>query len=313
MYCWLRAGGGLSFLLCVLAAGCGRSVATQPVTIDDPNGPIVKTTGSASPGIEVSGAEREYVSYFANGFAKNATPEDRRAGRNEVRFYNPANVRNRVKFEVYFENRAPQTFAEFTMDPNNNGQLFMIPSSDEAFFEGSEAWAGKITSSAPILVQNGLSAGVVAPGGDLWFGDPRFKGGYASVQATRTLSTRWFFPDGLKLVWDSPGPGKLFQEYEWYHLFNPNKTDASVELRCHYQDGELETFSLTVKAERVRIVNNDDLVRANTPHAVEVVSSVPIAVSAQRFIYDFADTEDWGAWLHTSLTATPLEAITAQP
>lgn len=294
-----------------LAAGCDRAPAAAPKTFDDPMGPIVKTTSPFGEGVQAVDRDAPNVSYFANGYAKLATADDRRAGRSQIRFYNPMNVKNEVTFEVLFDNRAPEVLETFTMEPNRNDKLFTLPAERLDFFEGSEAWGARITSTAPIIVLNVLSAGVIAPGGDLWFGNDRFKGANTVQHATRTVSKRWFFGDGLTLVYDEPPLNQLFQEYEWYHVLNPNKEDVEVKMHCHYTDRQTETYTFTVKGERVRIIDNKGLVRPNQPHAVELVSSAPVLAVAERFIYDFKNMEEWGAWLHANHDGIPVEEIEA--
>ncbi len=295
----------------IFVAGCNKTPAPQPKTFDDPLGPIEKTSTPFGAGVTAIPRETPVVSYFANGFAKVATADDRRAGRSQVRFYNPMNVKNEITFEVLFDNRPPEVLEKFTMEPNHNDKLLSLPADRLEFFEGSEAWGARITSTAPVIVLNVLSAGVIAPGGDLWFGNDRFKGANTVQQATRILSKRWLFGDGLALVYDEPPPNQRFQEYEWYHVLNPNKEDVEVKMHCHYTDGQTETYTFTVKGERVRIIDNTKLVRPNQPHAVEIVSSAPVLAVAERFIYDFKNMEEWGAWLHANHDGIPIEEIEA--
>ena len=68
-----------------------------------------------------------------------------------------------------------------------------------------------------------------------------------------------------------------------------------------------------VGAERVRIIDNRGLFRPNAPCAVDFQSSEPIQVSGERFIADFKDTKDWGAWVHTQLPGVPEEQLTGVP
>ena len=164
------------FALGAAAAGCSRKPAVPPKVFDDPLGPIVKTVAPLPAGLPAIKHDGLFVSYFANGFAKVATAEDRRAGRSQVRFYNPMNVDNDVKVIVYFDNRPPAELTRFTLRPNHNDQIFTIPSGFPDFFAGSEAWAAKIESTQPVIALNVLAAGIIAPNGDLWIGDPRYKG-----------------------------------------------------------------------------------------------------------------------------------------
>ncbi len=299
-----------SVAACALA-GCNRTPDPAPKAFDDPMGPIVKTNSPFGEGVVAIPRDTPVVSYFANGFAHVSTQEDRRAGRSQIRFYNPMNIKNEVTFEVLFDNRPPEVLEKFTMEPNRNDKLFTLPAERPEFFEGSEAWGARITSTAPVIVLNVLSAGVIAPGGDLWFGNDRFKGANTVQHASHKVSKRWFFGDGLTLTYEEQSPGVLFQEYEWYHVLNPNKEDVEVNMHCHYVNRETETFTFTVKGERVRIISNKDLVRPNLPHAVEIVGSAPVVAVAERFIYDFNNMEEWGAWLHANHDGIPVEDIEA--
>ncbi len=162
-----------------------------------------------------------------------------------------------------------------------------------------------------MIVLNVLSAGIVAPRGDLWLGDPRYKGANVVGHATRRLEKQWFFGDGLALTSEAETLTQRFNEYEWYHVLNPNARDAEVEMHCYYTSGESDVFRFSVKAERVRLIVTKDLVRVNVPHAVEYTSSEPVLVTAERIIYDFKETEDWGAWLHANHEGIPGTEIAA--
>jgi len=295
----------------IVAVGCSRNTTPdpRPQVFDDPMGPIARAEETQSQGLDAPASTQPVVSYIANGFVHLATPEDRRAGRSELRFYNPFNKSVEVTLEVLFDNRPPEIYSTFTMRPNNNDVLISIPYDRPGFFDGSEAWGARITSSAPVLALNMLSAGVVAPGGDLWFGDPRYKGANTASHATSRLSKRWYFEDGIVLRWDEQKPGQLFNEYEWYHVLNPNEADLEIRMHCNYINGTSEIFTFTVKGNRVRIIDNKDLVRPNLPHSVVFEGDRPFLVSAERFIYDFNDTEEWGAWLHANHDGVPLEDI----
>jgi hypothetical protein len=301
----------IAAMLCVAALGCSKEAPPPPKVFDDPLGPIVKTVVPKPAGLPAKKGDGPVVSYFANGFAKVATAEDRLAGRSQLRFYNPMDADNEVRMVVYFDNRPPEELIRFTLKPNNNDQMLTLPANFPGFFDGSKAWGARIESTYPVLALNVLSAGVIAPNGDLWFGDSRYKGSNVGAHATRRLEKQWFFGDGLVLKGEKETETQRFNEYEWYHILNPNPRDAEIELHCYYRSGESDVFKFTVKAERVRIFDNKELVRPNVPHAVECRSSEPVLVSADRFIYDFKNTEDWGAWLHANHEGIPGPEITA--
>jgi len=302
----------LAWALICAYAGCSRTTpAGPPQTFDDPLGPIVKTVAPSSAGVPALPGTTPVVSYFANGFAKVATQEDRRVGRSQVRFYNPMNVDNDVTVTVYFDNRPPAELTRFTLRPNRNDHLFSVPADFPEFFAGSEVWAAKIESTQPVLALNVLAAGIIAPKGDLWMGDPRYKGANVVGHSTRRLEKQWFFGDALALKSEAETLTQRFNEYEWYHVLNPNPRDAEVKMHCYYPSGESEVLTFTVKGERVRLINTKGLVRVNVPHAVEITSSEPVLASAERIIYDFKETEDWGAWLHANHDGIPGSAIAA--
>jgi hypothetical protein len=267
---------------------------------DQPLGTITKTVEPLPSGFPALKHDGPFISYLTNGFAKTATPDDRRVGRSQLRIYNPTNVANDVKMIVYFDNRPPAELTRFTLKPNHNDQIFSIPRDFPDFFAGSEVWAARIESTQPVIALNVLAGGIIAPNGDLWMGDPRYKGANVVNHSTRHLDKQWFFGDGLVLKGEKETDTQRFNEYEWYHVLNPNPRDAEVKMHCYYPNGESDVLTFTVKAERVRMIITKDLVRPNVPHAVEYTSSEPIAVSAERIIYDFKDTQDWGAWLHAN-------------
>lgn len=296
-----------------LMLGCTQKTPPAPHTFDDPAGPIIKTSGPADPGEAVVAGQGPATYYISNGVAIVPTAQDRRVGRGQLRVYNPMAVKNDVTITVYFNNRPPVELTKFTMQPNQNNYMVSIPKDFPGVFDGSEAWGARITGTAPLMTLFVLSAGVIAPKGDLWFGDPRYKGGNTGMSGTSTLSKTWFFSDGLVLQWDEQKPGQLFNEYEWYHVLNPNPRETTVTMKCNYVNGEADTFTFTVGAERVRIIDNQKLVRPNVAHSVKFISAEPVVVSAERYILDFAQTNDWGAWVHANHEGTPGEQLLGNP
>lgn len=98
-------------------------------------------------------------------------------------------------------------------------------------------------------------------------------GSHCSI-GTPLLSTTWFFPEG------STQTAKNFQQ--WFLLFNPNSTAATVTLTFMKTDGTTSTLSATVGAtERTTLKVNSTI--PDEDFATQITSDVSIA--AERAMY----------------------------
>ncbi|MCK4374232.1 MAG: hypothetical protein KAX19_02850, partial [Candidatus Brocadiae bacterium] len=111
--------------------------------------------------------------------------------------------------------------------------------------------------------------------------------------------------DGLALVHDPETAPFPFNEFEWYHVLNPNMQDARVTMKCYYGDGTRETYDYTVGAERVHWIDNYRMVKPNNPFGIRFVSDQPIVVESERFIYGLHSMEEWGAHVHCPRPGLP--------
>jgi hypothetical protein len=250
-------------------------------------------------------SHRQSISYVANGFIHTPSDGDRRIGFGQLRFYNPADTPNRVEVTLYFDNRPPVQVDPFVLKPLSNAHLFHLPEDWAQYFDGSGAWGARFVADRPVLVDHWLVAGVLPPGVNHWAENAAFKGGAADTIAVAKLDRIWHFGDGFRLRWSTPEGHMPFNEYEWFHILNPGHEDASVTMYFYYRNGSRGAVSFEVKAERVRIFSNFEFAKLNISHGVKVVSSVPVLVQCERFIYDYANMTEWGAWIHSLRPGVP--------
>lgn len=243
------------------------------------------------------------VSYIANGFCRDRGAVGELQGGSELRFFNFMPWETRVRMTAYYSDRPPAQLPEMTIPPEGN-PLLVFPRDHGDFFRNCGPWGMKLVSDTALVVDHIFWAGHQGPPDNV-----RFSGGVNDSLSQPRLSRLWYFGDGLALVWDPANAPWPFNEFEWYHLFNPNRVEAKVAMKCCYGDGTRETHDYTVGAERVLLVDNRGLVKPNNPFGIRFVSDQPILVESERFIYGLHSLEEWGSHVHCPRPGLPAPLV----
>jgi hypothetical protein len=260
------------------------------------------------------------VSYIANGFIHTPTEKDPRYGLSEVRLFNPTQYDTKVNITVYYENKPPAQIPEFDLKAEGI-PLLVFPDMPYSalhvpkIFNNCGAWGAKIVSDTILIVDHILLAGRRSEKekGQSWpemmfqGENAKFRGACANTLATTRLAKLWYFADGNRIKKSLPLSPKdpwLFNESEWYHILNPNKREATVTMKCFYGDGTRDTFSFKIGAERGMIIDNYDLVKPQG-FGIKFISTEPVAIGSERFIYGLHSIEEWGMQLHTPRSGVP--------
>lgn len=230
--------------------------------------------------------------YVANGLCREADAKDLRYGRSEFRLWNPTGRRTAVRMTVFFADQAPVELAELELGPYANPYL-PVPHKWPNVLTGCGAWGMELVSDAPILADHILIAGLKGRESQ-----ERFAGGVADVLA-KAPARVWYFGDGLVLRFDPAKAPLPFNEFEWWHILNPGMVEAEVAIHCFYSDGSRDTLRYRVPGQRVVMVDNWGLVKANNAFGMRVDSTEPVVVEAERMICGLNSREEWGAHIHT--------------
>lgn len=239
------------------------------------------------------------ASYIANGYCREATADDARRGMSELRFWNPTQWDSEVKMRVYYSDAPPGDIPPFTIEAGGN-PLLVFPRDHTELFKDVGPWGMRIISDTPLMLDHICSCGRKGPDDNV-----QFAGGVNDSLAKTRLSRLWYFGDGLALIWEPDKAPFPFNEFEWYHILNPNPTDAHVTMQCCYERGDEEKYSYTVAAERVLLIDNYQMVRTNNAFGIRFISDVPIVVESERFIYGLHGMEEWGAHVHCPRPGVP--------
>jgi hypothetical protein len=253
------------------------------------------------------------ISYIANGFAKVPTPRDRRYGFDEIRFYNPTNHDSKIDITLYYEDRAPAQYPEQRLKAHSNELLLVFPDQNPDFFPESGAWGMRITSDTVLIVDHIMAAGVEPPpygekgktAVQMFFNAEKYIGGVADVLAVSRLAKVWYFGDGFWITQNPEKPSFPFNETEWYHVLNPGKHAAEISMRCFYSDGSYDEFQHVLEPERVKIIDNEGLVKPHNVFGLHFESSEPVVVQAERFIRGINSVEEWGMHIHNVRPGVP--------
>jgi hypothetical protein len=240
------------------------------------------------------------VLYIANGFNANPSEVGEYYGGTELRFWNPTSFDTTVRMTVYYSDRNPVQLPEFPIKAGGN-PLLVYPKDDPEHFKDVGPWGMKLVSDSIIMVDHIGGRGRKGPPEH-----EKFRGGCNDSLAKDRLSRLWYFSDGLALIWDPDTAPFPFNEFEWYHVLNPNKQDAQVTMKCYYSDGSREDYEYTVKAERVQFIDNYGMVKTNNPFGIRFVSDQPVVAESERFIYGLrGGFNEWGAHLHCPRPGLP--------
>jgi len=239
------------------------------------------------------------VSYISNGFCKKPTETDTRKGMTELRFFNPMKWDTQVKMTVYYTDKPPAQLPDLHIKGEGN-PLLVFPHHHTEFFDDCGPWGMKLVSDTTLIIDHILIAGRQGPPDNV-----KYQGGVNDSLAKPRLSRLWYFGDGLALVWDPNNAPWPFNEFEWYHILNPNKQNANVTMKCYYGDGTREAYSYSVGAERVFLIDNYQMVKTNNPYGIRFMSDQPIIVESERFIYGLHSMGEWGACIHCPRPGVP--------
>ncbi|KPK83371.1 MAG: hypothetical protein AMJ81_08425 [Phycisphaerae bacterium SM23_33] len=239
------------------------------------------------------------VSYISNGFCKEPAADDPRRGMSELRIFNPMPWETTVRMTVYYADKGPAQIPEFTIRPEGN-PLMLFPKDHPELFSNCGPGGMRIVSDTTLIIDHILIAGRQGPPENL-----RFSGGVSDSLAKQRLSRLWYFADGLALVWQADSAPWPFNEFEWYHVLDPTARDAHVTMKCYYPDRTRQTYEYTVPAERVRLIDNCQMVKTNNAFGIRFASDGPIVVESERFIYGLHSMEEWGAHIHCPRPGVP--------
>ncbi len=239
------------------------------------------------------------VSYISNGFCKAADKAGDYCGWSELRFWNPTRWETTVRMRLYYSDREPADLPDYEIGPEGN-PLIVFPHDFTEFVSDVGPWGMRLVSDTPLMVDHILITGRQGPPDNV-----RYSGGVSDSLAQTRLARLWYFSDGLALVHDPETAPFPFNEFEWYHVLNPNMQDARVTMKCYYGDGTRETYDYTVGAERVHWIDNYRMVKPNNPFGIRFVSDQPIVVESERFIYGLHSMEEWGAHVHCPRPGLP--------
>lgn len=240
------------------------------------------------------------VLYISNGF--NADPQEigEYYGRTELRFWNPTRQDTTVQMTVYYADRGPAKLDPLFIRAGGN-PLLEYPADDPERFGNVGPWGMKLVSETVIMVDHIGGRGRKGPPAH-----EKYRGGCNDSLAKDRLSRLWYFSDGLALEWDPDTAPFPFNEFEWYHVLNPNKVDAHVTMKCYYADGSREDYNYAVGAERVLFIDNFGMVKTNSEYGIRFVSDQPIVAESERFIYGLrGGFKEWGAHLHCPRPGLP--------
>lgn len=245
------------------------------------------------------------VAYIANGFCRRADAVDRREGFSELRIFNPLPSPVELRMKLFYADRPPVDLPPFRVAGYGN-PLLVFPDSPwekmpyREYFENCGAWGMRIVSETPLIMDHYLSAGIQGPPDKI-----KYRGGVADTLAIPRLSRLWYFSDGIKIVQPDLSTAPFpFNEYEWYHILNPNPDPARIRVQMFRWDGRREEETLVVPPERVLFYDNFDRFDSTIGFGMRFISDRPIALAAERMIYG-ENLDDWGAYIHCSRPAAP--------
>ncbi|MCC7146573.1 MAG: hypothetical protein IT443_09015 [Phycisphaeraceae bacterium] len=239
------------------------------------------------------------VAYIANGICRKATADNPLHGWSEMRVFNTQPKPVTVKMRVYYADRPPADIPSLKLK-EMGCQYLAIPKLHEPAFAEVGPWGMRLTCENPLVTDHILIAGIKGKHEEI-----RFAGGVSDTLAQSRLARLWYFGDGLQLKFDPAQAPLPFNEFEWYHLLNPNPTDSQVRMQCFYDDDKREEYRLDVAAQRVLLVDNRPLVRANRGFGIRFVCTQPMAISSTRLIYGLNSMDEWGAQIHTPRPGLP--------
>ncbi len=250
------------------------------------------------------------VYYIANGFCHTPTDTDKRYGITELRIFNPLPTETSVRMTAYYQDRAPRELPSFTI-PGGRTPLLVFPDASfmesdyREYFQDCGPWGMKLVSDSPLVADHILSAGLQGPPGNV-----KYSGGVCDTLMHPRLSRLWYFGDFIKIVHKDPANAPFpFDEYEWYHILNPHKTEAQVVFRMVRWDGSTEHREFVVPPERVLMFDNFDWYDSTVGGGFRAVSNVPVLVECERMIHGHGSLTEWGVHIHCPRPGVPAPLV----
>ena len=240
-----------------------------------------------------------HVSYIANGFCMKAKQPGDLFGMCELRFWNPMPQPTTARMTVYYSDKPPVELPPYEIGAEKN-PLLVFPGDYPEQFEDCGPWGMKIESGTVLLGDHILSAGRQGPPDNV-----KYRGGVGDIQLQTRLSKLWYFSDGIRLIWEPANAPFPFDEFEWYHILNPNKADAHVTMKCVLPDDGSREFEHTVPAERLLLFDDFEEFSTTVDFGIEFRSDQPIVVESERIIYGLHGLDEWGAYIHCQRPGVP--------
>jgi hypothetical protein len=94
------------------------------------------------------------------------------------------------------------------------------------------------------------------------------------------------------------------RESEWAFLLNPSDRDIQVSVAVHYKD--VDRFTYTVPARRIKSVFMDEIARRNSHYGAHFHADAPIAAQWLRTV-NWTDRDEIMAYWSVPLVAGPLK------
>jgi hypothetical protein len=243
-----------------------------------------------------------HISYIANGYCANARQTGDMAGMSELRFWNPTSSPNSLRMTVYYADKPPVDLPEYSIGPEAN-PLLVFPQNYPEQFDGCGPWGMKLVSDTMLLADHILYARHEGPPDNVMY-----RGGVGDTLVKTRPSRLWYFSDGIRIKHKQVKPPFPFNEYEWYHILNPNAQPAHVVMRWVHGPGRHEDFHHTVGAQRILMIDNYDYDRFTgvaVCYGIRFISDQPIIVESERVIYGQTGKEEWGAYIHCQRPGLP--------
>ena len=246
-----------------------------------------------------------YTSYISAGIEKGSTARDQLSGGYEVFLYNPTWEPCDTRMTIYFEDRDPYVLEKAIHIPPKWSYLQHSRNTVPEIFGDAAFWGAKYESNVPVIPVLICFTGGFGGRGE----DVSLSGGVTHFLGTG-LDALWTFPNGIRTEHlgkpvDSSMIPPPFSEFEIYHFLNPNPHTAEVAMTLQYRDIEHTTIMIWVPPQRLVTWNNLTNAPANQPYAVKVVSDVPIASAATRYVYDPQGLGHKGIFVRAGMAGIP--------
>lgn len=241
-----------------------------------------------------------HISYISNGFCGEARKPGDIGGVSELRFWNPTKWATTVRMRIYYSDRPPADLPPYEIGPECD-PLLVFPEHYPEQFTDCGACGMKLVSDTILMVEHITNTHRAGPPDNV-----KYRGGVSDSLARTRLSKLWYFADGIRIIYKDPAKAFFpFNEFERYHILNPNDCDAHVTMKCVFGDGDYRDFDLTVESERVMMWDNFDTFDSTVPYGIRFISDQPVVVESERVIYGLGGLDEWGAYIHCHRPGLP--------